>query len=273
MVGTSAGRNVLFNPALAPAATAGARPRYLHRVRVGRLDPYHGDTVGDCALDDLRGAADAGRHRAVPDRDQYVDIRQHKKTRRLIGAGALIGSAVKLEHIAGADEQRFELATRHFRLEVTLVLGPGERQDGLQGKAGRKPRFRDDAVRAFGERRDDDEFGRGIRLARRCGDCGQDAIDVRAQRRFGLFRQFRRYPMAADADAQAGRGRRDGQGSRQGATHILRLALVWARPSIAQNFHRGSGHYDGGDVIVGRATKPSSRRPSASVASRNGITK
>jgi hypothetical protein len=44
----------------------------------------------------------------------------------------------------------------------------------LQGKAGRKPRFRDDAVRAFGERRDDDEFGRGIRLACRCGNGASD---------------------------------------------------------------------------------------------------
>ena len=72
----------------------------------------------------------------------------------------------------------------------TLVLGSVERQDDLQGKAGGKSRFGDDAVRAFGQRRDDDEFGRGIRLARRCGDRGQDAVDMRAQRRFGFSGNF-----------------------------------------------------------------------------------
>src|SRR5580658_4547769 len=98
---------------------------------MARLDPYHDDTIGDGALDDLCGAADTGRHLAVPDRDQHIDIRQHEKPRRLVGPWALTGFAVKLEHIASAGEQLFELSTRHLRLEVALVLGPVERQDGL----------------------------------------------------------------------------------------------------------------------------------------------
>jgi hypothetical protein len=56
-------------------------------------------------------------------------------------------------------------------------------------------------------------------------------------------------------------------------TEVQRLALIRARPSIAQNFLRGSGYSGCCDVVPGRATRPSSRRPSASVASRNGITK
>ncbi len=170
------------------------------------LDPHHDNAIGDGALDDLRGAADAGRHLAVPDRDQHVDIRQHEEAGRFVGAGTFIGSAAKLEHVAGAGEQLFELAARRLRLEVARVFGPVERQDGLQSKAGGEPRFGDDAIRPFRERGDDDECARGVRLARRSGDCRQDAVDVRPQRCFGLFRQFRRHPVAADADAQAGRG-------------------------------------------------------------------
>jgi hypothetical protein len=205
MVGKSARRNVLFKPAVAPAGAA-AEPGHDICIAFGWLDPHHGDTIGDCALDDLCGAADAGRRLAVPDRDQHLDICQHEKARRLVGAGTLIGFAVKLEYVAGAGEQLFELAARHLRLEITLVLGPVERQDGLQCKTGRKPRCGDDAVRAFRQRGDDDECFRGFCLARGIDDCSQHALDERAQWRFGVFGQFRRHPMAADADAQAGRG-------------------------------------------------------------------
>ena len=131
---------------------AGLRPRYPHAARVLRIEADHGYAVGDCAADDLSRAADAGRILAVPNGDQKIDIREHDEAGGLVGTRTLASVTVQFENRGGVPEQSFERSKRFRRMEIAGIFGAGKRQHGFQHVAARKPRFCDQAIRAFSQR-------------------------------------------------------------------------------------------------------------------------
>ena len=190
----------------------------MHGARILRVDADDGNPVGDRAADDLRRAADAGRLLAIPDGDEEIDIRQHDEAGRLVGARALAGGTVQFENRCRSGKQSFESRTRFRRLEIARVFGASEGQNRFQPKAGRQPRFGDDAVRTFRHRGNDCELARrGRRLTvgiialdvvRSIDDRRENAVEERAQWRRGFGRQFGRDAMPADTDAHANAGRK-----------------------------------------------------------------
>jgi hypothetical protein len=145
----------------------------------------------------------------------------------------LAGATVQLENRGGKAEQSLEPRARFRRAEIARIFGAAERQYGLQRIAAGKPGFGDEAIRALRQRGHNHEHALGIRgcaagkiavgIARGFGDSRKNMVQKRAQRRFGLHRQFRRHAMARNTDAQANTWRRWGEASAHGR-HLFSTA-------------------------------------------------
>ena len=138
---------------LAPARFIGEENARI--LRFGRMEPDHGHVLRQRLCHDLRGAAPARGRFAIPDGNQEIGLLQHHAPGALVSGVFSGAGALHLKHRRGLCQQRVKFVAGSGVFEVVAVLGGEERQRALQVRAQGEAGVGHNAVRAFGQRRED----------------------------------------------------------------------------------------------------------------------
>ena len=185
-------------------------PHQARRAILGRIDLDHGNALEHRFGDNLRRAAASAHRSAVPDRDQYIDLREYDPPGALVGLAValVIARALELEHRLRPVEPR-QMLVAH--LSIGKILGidiARERQHHVERPAARQRRVGGHAVGAFGERADQPHVDRMPVRAELMQPVEQLADPLLQRRKIAAVEPFGTMPGNADTERPAKTRRR-----------------------------------------------------------------
>jgi hypothetical protein len=124
------------------------------RLLLGCVQPDHWNVLSQCFFYDLRGAASSRRGFAIPDGDEEVRLLKHDAPDSFIGNRIRAALAVDLKDRGGFGEQKLKFLARGFTGKVAAILLDVEWDRALQICAQGESGLGDDAITAFGKRRE-----------------------------------------------------------------------------------------------------------------------